>query len=265
MVISVTDEPLELVESWIAEVGATHPIVVMPEGQLEKVIGVEYFPTSAVFYGREMQWKGSAGEAASRLEPVQKMASKEPVYPKKLAKVIKSMKKGMPSNALQDLRKIAGKLEGRDASWAARLDAFLVESSAKAFAASAAAIEAGYWARGVELAQPYLGKSSPFPRAAETQAQLDMLKSEALYSKEMAGGALFQKAQDLEKAQEYLDAFKVYKSILKKSAGCKIAEHAQEAAQRLIEEGKPGFKPSCPNCRRNKGRACSKHLEKVKL
>ena len=261
----MTDEPIELVEPWIEANGVTHPVVILSDGQLERVIGVEYFPTGAVFYGKELQWKGSAGGTGAMLGEIQKKARKDSVYPKKLGKVVKSMNKGDQVKALVDLHKIMAKLDGRDAAWAGRLENFLLDSSAKAFQASAGAIEAGFWHQGVQLAQPYLGKKSPYPRVAETTMQLEDLKSKSLYSKEMSGGALYLKAQDLEQSREYSEAVKVYKSILKKSKDTQIAGHARLAAQKLIDEGRPGYKASCDPCRRNKGAACSKHREKVKL
>lgn len=252
-------------EPWIAEVGATHPIVIMPEGQLEKVIGVEYFPTGAVFLDRKLTFKGSAGDTAGPLEAARKDARKDSVYPKKLGKVIKALNKGDQVKALVDLRKLKPKLEGRDLSWAGRLEEYLLSSCAKAFAQSASLIEAGFWYEGVALTEPYLKKGSPFPRVEETRAYGDSLQAKPLFKKEMAGGELYAEGQGLEVQKEYLDAFNAYKSVLKKASGTQIAEHARAAAERLMEERRPGYKASCPTCRSNKGAACGKHLEKVKL
>ncbi|MHC4823405.1 MAG: hypothetical protein ACYTEP_05225 [Planctomycetota bacterium] len=261
----MTDEPLELVEPWIAEVGATHPVVIMPEGQLEKVIGVEYFPTGAVFLDRKLTFKGSAGDTAGPLESARKTARKDSVYPKKLGKIIKAMNKGDQVKALADLRKLKPKLEGRDLAWATNLEGFMLGASAKAFDMSASVIEAGFWYEGVAMVEPYLQKGSLFPRIDETRAQLEYLKAKPLYKKEMKGGEIYAEGQDLEVQKLYLEAFNAYKSVLKKAAGTQIAEHARVAAQKLMEDRRPGYKASCQTCYRNKGSACAKHLEKVKL
>ena len=79
------------------------------------------------------------------------------------------------------------------------------------------------------------------------------------------GGELYAEGQDLEVQKSYLEAFNAYKSVLKKAPGTQIAEHARVAAERLMEERRPGYKDSCETCRRNKGSACAKHLAKVKL
>ena len=243
----------------------THPVVILPDGKLEKVIGVTGFPTTAVFLGTEMQWKGSPSASGSPLSSAQKEGRTDSLYPKKLSKIVKAMNDGDSAKALEMLRKGKAKFKDNDADWAERLDKFLIETSEKDFRAATAAIEQGYWHKGVQLATPYLGKDSLFPGAADAQAMLDKLEDEKLFSKEITGGELYQEAKALEDAKEYLDAVKTYKSILKKCGDTKIAEHALKAAQGLIDARKPGYKAQCPKCQANKGAACEKHLEEVKL
>jgi len=261
----VTDEPAELVEKWIAELGVTHPVVILKDKALEKVIGVDGFPTSAVFLNKEMQWKGHPSSAGSPLSAAHKGARQDGVYPKKLSKVVKSWNKGDKVKALSDLYKTMPKLEAADLDWAGRLGTFMKGESAKAFEASAQALQAGYWLRGVQLAQPYLGKGSEYPRVAETQAHLTMMQEKPGYSKEIKGGELFQEAKDLASSREYLDAFKTYKKVMKKAADTAIAGHAEAAARELMDGYKPGFKSSCSNCNHKTDAACAKHRAKVKL
>jgi hypothetical protein len=261
----VTDEPASLVAPWIAKHGVTHPVVILPDGALEAVIGVTGFPTSAVFLGMEMQWKGHPSGSGSALSSAQKDGKKGSLYPKKLSKIIKAMNEGDSAKALGMLRAGMAKFKDRDADWAKRLDAFLIETSEKDFLAANKAIELGYWHEGVELASKYLGKDSLFPGAVEAQAILDKLEDEKLYKKEIAGGKLYLEAKALADDGEYLEAVKGYKAILKKCGDTNIANHARAAAQGLIDGRKPGYKAQCPKCRANKGAACEKHLEKVKL
>ena len=96
-------------------------------------------------------------------------------------------------------------------------------------------------------------------------AKLASLKEDELYAKEMAGGKLYLEGQELEKAKAYSEAVKVYKSAMKKGAGAKIYSHARTAARVLINDRKPGYKATCPSCQKNKGSACEKHHEKIKL
>lgn len=261
----MTNEPIELVAPWLEAHSVTHPVVILPGGQLENVIGVKGFPTSAVFLGKEMQWTGHPASSSSALAKVQKGAKKTSVYPKALSKVFKSLKKGDLVKAMLDLQTLQEKLEGEDAAWAGRLEISLMGQCAKAFTSCSEFIEQGFWYKGMELAQPYLGKGSPYSSVAETRALLESLQEKDLYSKELAGGELYLKAQNFERSKEYSDAVKTYISITKKCADSQIAGHALSAAQQLIDERRPGYKDSCEICRKNKGAACSKHLEQIKL
>ena len=250
---------------WLEKHGVTHPVVIMPNKELEKVIGVKGFPSSAVFLGREMQWTGHPSSSASALSSAQKKGSKDSVYPKKFSKVIKSYNKGDYVKAMLDLRKSFDKLEGDDAVWGQQFEQYLLDSSAKAFKAADKAIEGGFWMQGIALAEPYLKKGSPYPMVEETVAKFEALKEDKLYSKEISGGSSYIKAKGLEDAKEYVDAVKTYKSIMKKCAGTQIAVHAQAAGQKLIDDRRPGHKPTCPACQRAKGAACNKHHEEMKL
>lgn len=245
--------------------GVTHPVVIMPNKELEKVIGVSGFPSSAVFLGREMQWTGHPSSSKSALAAAQKKGSKDSVYPKKFSKVIKSYNKGDYIKSLLDLRKSMEKLEGDDLTWGQQFEQFLLDKSAKAFKAADKAIEDGFWMQGLTTAEPFLKKGSPFPNVEETNAKFEALKENKAYAKEMSGGKLYIKAKGYEDAKEYVDAVKTYKSIMKKCAGTEIARHAETAGQKLITDRRPGHKPSCPACRRAKGAACNKHHEEMKL
>jgi len=261
----VTDEPAELVEPWMLKNKVTHPVVILPNKELEGVIGVKGFPTSAVFHGNKLKWTGHPSSSSGPLGDVQKDAKKTCVYPKKLSKVIKLINKGDMVKAMVDLHKLMEKLEGEDAAWAGRLEVSLNGQCSGAFADSAKAIEDGFWYEGILKAQPYLGKGSPYPGVEETVAKLELLKEEDLYAKEISGGKSFKEAQATELIMEYTDAVKKYKSVMKKCRDTQIAGHARAAAEKLIQDRRPGYKPSCPSCSRNKGAACSKHHEEIKL
>jgi hypothetical protein len=265
VVISVTDEPVELVEPWIAANNVTHPVVILSDKKLEDVIGVAGFPTSAVFLDKALQWKGHPSEAGGALGSARKAGRSDSMYPKKLGKVIKAWNGGERTKALSELYKSMPKLEGSDLDWAGRWDGFMKNESAKAFQRSSEMIEAGFWFRGLQLAQPYLGKDSEYPRVDETRSHLAMMQEEPGYAKEIKGGELYVEAQLLERQREYLEAFKVYKKIMKKSADTAIAGHAEAAAKSLIDGYKPGFKETCPKCDRRSHAACEKHRENVKL
>ncbi|MDA0666413.1 MAG: hypothetical protein O3A95_07295 [Planctomycetota bacterium] len=265
VVISVTDEPAELVETWIATNNVTHPVVILADKKLENVIGVAGFPTSAVFLNKVLQWKGHPSEAGGALGAALKEGRSDSVYPKNLSKVIKTWNGGDRTKALSELYKTMPKLEGSDLEWAGRLDGFMKDESAKAFQLSSEAMEAGFWFRGLQLAQPYLGKGSEYPRVDETRSHLALMQENPGYAKEVKGGELYEEAKLLERNMEYSEAVKVYKKIMKKSADTAIAGHAETAAKSLIDGYKPGFSATCPKCDAKSHAACAKHRETVKL
>jgi hypothetical protein len=265
VVISVTDEKEELVDQYMKEMNVTHPVVILPDGALEKVIGVSGFPTSGVFFDNELQWSGHPSSSHGAVEKAMKGATKGGPYPKKLSKAFKLMDQGRAIDAMAELEKVTPKLDEKDAAWAGRYKAYLMDQGAKAFAKATESIDQGFYFRATQLVDPYLGKVSPYDGAAEMEQRLLMLQEEKNYKKEISGGKLYAEAKELEGAKEYLEAVKTYRSAMKKGKGAKIEAHAYDAARALIEARKPGFKSSCERCDYKSQAACSKHYEEVKL
>ncbi len=261
----MTDEPIDLVAPWVEKNKVTHPVVILPDGKLEAVIGVKGFPTSAVFMGTEKKWTGHPGSSNGPLNSAAKKARKDAIYPKKLSKVFKLWDQKQPVGALTELKKVMPKLAEGDAAWAQRMEKFMLETCAKDFDAADKAIAEGYWYRGVEIASPYLAKGSVYPAVDEIAAKLATLAEDDLYKAEMAGGKEFAKAEQLVKAMDFIGAVKAYKSAVKKGGDGKIAAHALAAGQELINNRNPGFKPTCPKCKYKKKSACAKHYKEMKM
>jgi hypothetical protein len=93
---------------------------------------------------------------------------------------------------------------------------------------------------------------------------LKELQASPDFKKEVAGGEAYLAAELLEKEKEYLEAFEAFKGVSKKFAGTKIGENARNKAERLRDDGLPGFEPSCEGCYTSR-RACSRHRRDVKL
>ena len=262
----MTDEDVSLVDDFVVTYGVTHPLVVLSSSELEDLIGVSGFPTSAVFEGGELAWTGHPSSAGSAVEDAIKKADKGSVYPKKLKKVRELMLDGAFSKALAELKKLQEKgLDGRDAEWAERLAEYMVSTCDKDFAGAKTALEAGLVYRAVTAVRGYAGADSAFPQAAEIGAWLAEREADPLYDKEMAGGELYAEGQQLEKAMDDLEAFKVYKKAAKKGSGGRIEQVAIDAAGTLVTDRKTGYKPSCPNCEHSIHSACYKHFEDLKI
>lgn len=265
VVISVTDEKVELVDQWMAEMKPTHPVVILPDGALEKVIGVRGFPTAGVFAGGELRWTGHPSSASGAVDEAMKSATKGGPYPKKLAKAFKHMDGGDAVAAWAEVEKVKPKLDEKDAAWAGRYQTYLKDQGVKAFVAAEASIEAGFWYRAEQEAGSFLGKESPYDRAAEMQARFEGLKESKTYRKEISGGKLYAEGRELEGRKEYLEACKAYRSAMKKGKGGLIEQHAYDAARALLDDRKPGYKSTCPKCDHKNTAACSKHFEDLKL
>jgi len=265
VLISVTDEPASLVIPWMQKNEVTHPVVILKDGKLEDAIGVSSFPTSAVYLNFEQQWKGHPAGMGGALGKAQKAGRKGSLYPKKLAKVTKLIDKHEPLKAYQALLKLQPKLTGEDADWAERFQTHLLSMCERDFKAAKTAVETGFWLKAVSLAQPYLGKDTPFPGAPETGKLIFEILERPSYAKEAKGGEMFVEAKQLEGEYAYEDAVTAYKSILKKCPDTEIAKHAKSRAESLIEAGRPGYKSSCQQCVRNRLKACDKHYKQMKV
>lgn len=266
MVISVTDEEIGLVNDFIAEFQVTHPVVILKGGALEDLIGVQGFPTSAVFSNGELQWTGHPAESASAVAKAMKSAKKGSVLPRSLAKAGSLIRAGKPAEAYSEVLKLELKLSEEDVKWADRLKKFLAEESVAALESGKADVAAGFIWRGLDRARRYAGTGSLLPNATDHNdwiAQVEAGTPEL--KKELTGGPLYAEAEALAKAYDFLGAFKAYKSVMSKCRGTKIAGNAETAARALIEAGSCGFSPTCEKCDHKDFRACSKHREEVKL
>lgn len=266
MVISVTDEEVGLVNDFIAEFQVTHPVVILKGGELEKLIDVRGFPTSAVFSNGELLWTGHPAESGSAVAKALKSAKKGSVYPKSLAKARQLIKANQQAAAYADIGKAQAKLTGDDAAWAARVKIWLEEESATALTGARAEAESGFLFRALERVKGFGGAESTLPNAAEIREWVTGVEAGTPeLKKELSGGKSFEEAVALEKQLLYTEAFKAYKSILGKAKGTQIAAQAEKAARVILEGFKAGYSPNCESCEDKGHRACARHREDLKL
>lgn len=266
VVISITDEETALVDGFVAEFGVTHPLVILKSGELESLIGVSGFPTSAVFTNGELTWTGHPAESSSAIGNALKSAKKGSIYPKPLAKVRALMKEGKQDAAYADILKNEAKYDAATAAWAARVKTYLEEQADAAFVAAQAMATEGFVYRALRTVGGYAGAESPMPKAGEMRAWMAKLEAETPeFKKEMAGGEGFEKAVALEKALDFTAAFEEYRAVGKKSKGTKIGDNADKAARAIVDGQKAGYNEHCEHCDGKTHRACNKHAEKLKI
>jgi triphosphoribosyl-dephospho-CoA synthetase len=116
----------------------------------------------------------------------------------------------------------------------------------------------------VAAVAPFAEADPAFPATEDCRAFLKELEALPRYGDEMKGGELHREARAHSDGMEYSDAIEVYKTILKKYEGTKIAAVAQEEAKDLISKGMVGYKKVCPECQKA-NRACARHHEEADL
>lgn len=261
----MTDEDPAIVEAWLTKAKPKYPIAIT-RGAFEKQIGVPHFPYSAVLGPDGMiAYAGESGGGEGCIGDGLAKSRKQGLWPKSLAKVTKIMM-GDPVKAYDELKKLVagGKVVEADKPHVENFVAFL-EGQAKAALEDAKGLrDRGLVLKAVRRVEAFSSAPTPFPSSADSQALVKELQALPDFKREVAGGEAFAAAEQLDKDQEYLDAFEAYKSVAKKFAGTRIADNARVQAERIRNEGKPGMEPACEACYKAK-RACEKHKKDVKL
>lgn len=251
---------------FIAEFQVTHPVVILKGGELENLIGVTGYPTSAVFSNGELVWTGHPSESGAAVDKALKKAKKGSVFPRSLAKAGSLLRSNQPAQAYSEVLKLEPKLSAADSAWAIRVKKFIEEESVTALDAGKADVESGFIWRGIDRARQFGGEGSLLPNAKDWAAWKAQVESATPdLKRELAGGPLYAEAAALAKAYDFVGAVKGYKSVMSKCRGSRIAANAESAAQAIVEAGSCGFNPNCEKCDHKDLRACSKHREEVKL
>lgn len=269
MVIGVTDEPPSLVDAWVREHEPSYPVVSLKGDAFEEFLGVRYFPTAAVI-GPEgtLLFSGSAGEVEQPLAEALDRAVREPLFPKVFRKVVAELRDGEAGASYERLLDLieGDKLEGEEVEWGARLRTHLEQLASTAYTDAAELYRTGLVYDALRTVEPYADAKRAFPVAEAIDELVDEMERNTDFRKEVAGGKKMAEGRALEKEYEFLEAFEVYKSITKRYRGTRIAEVARARAQRLLDDGVPGWSVHCEACRASESmRACSKHAQDVKL
>ena len=267
MVIGVTDEAVSTVDSWFAKAQPRYPIVILEDKSFEKALGVKFFPTGAVMSpeGR-ITYSGSAGGTGPHLKEALKEAEKSPLFPKELAKVRKAMAAGDLGLAWEQSVALHDKAAGDPEllAWVERFGMTLDQHARDKLEAARAEEMRGLDYKAVALLEEIVEVDTPFACTEEASTWLNALVSREGYRDEMKGGALYEKAEAVEREREYTDAAKAFLKIDKKYPQSRIGAAARRRAEALVNGGLCGYTSACRTCKSTK-RACDKHADKVKL
>ena len=263
----MTDEPPALVDKWVSKVKPTYPVVSLKTGEFERFLGVRFFPTAAVIApDGKLAYTGSAGAVSGPLGDAMRGARKGSMYPKVLAKATKYLRADELDKSYGELLKVieGGKVSEGDRPMVELFRSYLEGVAQTALEEGTKLEETGRIHAAVGRVERFARAKSAFPASESCRALLSQLEALPNFKKEMKGGERFLEGQEEEEAGEFLDAFKTYKAVMKKYAGTRIAEVARGEAQRLLQDGKPGYQGHCMSCKKGR-RACDKHRAKVTL
>ncbi|MCZ6596062.1 MAG: hypothetical protein O7B99_00320 [Planctomycetota bacterium] len=201
----------------------------------------------------------AAGKAMSK-------AKKGSIWPKALGKAAKLIQKqDYDKSYAEVLKRIeGGKLSDGDGGTAAMFQSYLEGLADAGLAQGQKHLDEGFVCRGVQTVAYWAGTKSTLPATADCRQLLQELQAVPDFKKEMTGGALYEEALVCADDRAYSEAIDLYKKIVRKAGGTKIADHARSAAQELIDDGMAGYKSVCQSCQEAR-RACAKHKEDVEI
>jgi hypothetical protein len=261
----VTDEQVDVVDKWYATKKKTgYPIVIL-DGQLEKVLGVQHFPfTGVIGPDGNLSYAGDSPESA--IKAGMKATKPGSIWPKKLLAAAVLLRSGKLGDAWAELQTLKAGLDDREQKVRDSFSAFVTESSADAVKQAQDLFKKDMIWLAMKKAGPIADAKPELPATPDAVKLVADMKAVAKFDDEMKGGELYAAAIAKEDSNEYLDAVNALKDVIKKSEGTKIAEVARKHAQDIIDHGMVGYSPTCPKCNETKTKkACAKHAKTVKL
>ena len=238
-VLSVTNEPRGLVDKFVEETGATHPIVI-ESSDSAAAWGITGFPSTFVIApDGTIAYSGSpSGVTDALVEGLLKDARLFPEVPKSLDGVIKKLEKEDFKSASEMLEKFLAK-EGQpedEIASANELKAWIEWQASNGLESAAAATEKGDFykaARSYEdLSRMFKGTET----ADKADAALDELLADKDRKREVDAGEKLAKAKISARDMSDKKALKLFEAIAKKYDGTKAGEEARVLAVRLANK-----------------------------
>lgn len=239
VVLAVTNEGRSLVDTFVEQTGAKHPIVI-ESGDSLRAYGGSGFPHSALIAADgTIAWMGHPGGITdAKVEELLRDVQLRPELPKKYSSIAWTIEKGRYADALEDLQKELGKDDlAEEARAALEGTVKFIEWKAKMLleGGNAAAQRGDYY-----LAVTSWEKAEELFDGHEVAEKAKTSREELLSDKEKKRA--FEAGEALEKARLRAGKMKeeqaaaMYRALERKYEGTKAAEEASELA-RQIEKG----------------------------
>jgi len=238
-VVAITNEPRGLVDKFIEETGATHPVVI-ESSDSASTWGISGFPTSFVIApDGTIAYVGSpSGVTDSLIEELLKDARLFPEVPKSLSGVVKELKKDKFKSAIAKLEKFMaseGNSEEETAA-AVELQEWIDWKATSGMDGAQASTEKGDFYRAAttyeDLARLFKGTEV----ADEAEAALEELLADKDRKREVNAGEALAKAKVRASDMSVKKAVKVFEAVAKKYDGTRAGEEARRKAIRLSNQ-----------------------------
>jgi hypothetical protein len=265
VIIGITDEAVDVVDKWIATKKKTgYPIVIL-DGALEKVLGVQHFPyTGVIDPDGNLTYAGDSPEGA--IKRCMKTTKSGSIWPKKLMGAAVLLRSGKLGEAWAELQTLKSGLDDREQKVRDSFSTYVSTASADTVKEAQELFKKDQIFAAMSKVEPIANAKPELPATPDAVKLVADMKAVPKFDDEMKGGELYAAALAKESDQEYLDAVNELKKVIKTAEGTKIADVALKRAQDIISKGLPGYVPTCPKCNKTKTpKACEKHAKAVKL
>ncbi len=235
-VIAITNEPRGLVDKFIEETGATHPVVIESSDSATDW-GISGFPSMFVV-GPDgtILHKGVPSDA--QIEEWLKDAKPFPEAPKSLSKVVKSIEKSDYTKALGDLDKFLEK-EGNpeeDVTAATEIRDWLLWQASSGLDGAAAAAESGDYYRAAKTYEDLTNSFKGHETGDKAAESLKELLADKERKREVDAGEKLADARVKQRDLSPKKALKLFETLAKRYEGTKAGEEARKIAVRLANQ-----------------------------
>lgn len=236
VVLAVTNEGKGLVDKFVSDTGAKHPIVI-EDGDSAGVYGIRGFPSSFLIDADgKIAWNGHPASVKEDLiERLLENVRLLPELPKGLSSVQKSMEKGDFASARKSLESSleGGRLSDEERTAAEEAVAWIDARAGSLMASAEADGQRGDWFAVVQTLERVVESFKGLEPAEKAKEQLAEIRKDKDKRREIDAGEVYEKTRQKARSMKPEQAAQMFRMLAKKYDGTKAAEKALADAIRL--------------------------------
>ncbi len=235
VVLAVTNEGRGLVDKFVSDTKATHPILI-EDGDSAATFGIQGFPTSFLIDANgKIAWTDDKGGLEAEIERLLQDVRLVPALPRKFAAIQKSMEKGDFAGARKSLEgQIAGTgLSDEEKTAATEALKWIDDRGAGMLASADADGQRGDWYAASETLNKVIASFKGLEPAAKAKETLDGILKDKEKKREVDAGEVYEKSKEKARSMKPEQAAQMMRAVAKKYDGTKAAERALKDAIRL--------------------------------